>query len=134
MSGENVEVVQKMVEAFERGDYEAALESLDTDVEWSNRLYPVAEVSVRGRDAVREAFGRWMASWDAFHSQALEFIDAGERVIEVYRESARGRASGGEVQLTAAVVYEVRDRKIVRAETYPSRDAAFEAVGLGDSS
>jgi ketosteroid isomerase-like protein len=132
MSGENVELVRKMVEAFERGDYEAALNSLDADVEWSNRLYPVAGVSVRGRDAVREAFGRWMASWDAFHSEALEFIDAGERVIEVYRERARGRASGGEVQQTVAVVYEVREQKVVRAETYPSPEAAFEAAGLRD--
>jgi ketosteroid isomerase-like protein len=34
MSEENVEIVRKGVDAFNRGDYEEALAVLDQDVEW----------------------------------------------------------------------------------------------------
>jgi hypothetical protein len=34
MSEENVEIVREQIDAFNRGDYEAALAVLDKDVEW----------------------------------------------------------------------------------------------------
>jgi ketosteroid isomerase-like protein len=37
MSQENVEIVRRCCEAFNRGDYEAALDALDPDIEWDRR-------------------------------------------------------------------------------------------------
>jgi ketosteroid isomerase-like protein len=59
-----------------------------------------------------------------------ELIDAGEQVVAVQRLSGRGKASGIETKIRFAVVYTIRNGKIVRGREYWERAQALEAVGL----
>jgi ketosteroid isomerase-like protein len=54
MSQENVENVRRGYEAFARGDLDAVLERLDSDVDWHPAIAPILGVeTVRGKEAVR---------------------------------------------------------------------------------
>jgi ketosteroid isomerase-like protein len=73
----------------------------------------------------------WIDTFDQFKVEPLEVIDAGQgQVVAVFRNSGRARLSGVEADLTFAVVYTLRDGKIVRGREYWTRDEALEAAGL----
>ena len=48
------------------------------------------------------------------------------------REFRRGRGSGIELEADTAVVFEVRDGRVVRIEGYMDRAQALEAAGVSD--
>ena len=68
--------------------------------------------------------------FDELSFEPEELIDAGEQVVAVQRISGRAKASGIETELRYAVVYTIRDGKIVRGREYWERAEALEAVGL----
>jgi ketosteroid isomerase-like protein len=73
----------------------------------------------------------WIDTFDQFKVEPLEVIDAGQgQVVAVFRNSGRARLSGVEADLTFAVVYTLRDGKIVRGREHWTRDEALEAAGL----
>jgi ketosteroid isomerase-like protein len=59
-----------------------------------------------------------------------EFLDAGERVVAFILQKATGQGSGVALERHDAMVFEVRDGRIVRLDYYNNRDQALKAVGL----
>ena len=129
MSRENVEVVRRAFEAYERGDVEAMLEEVDQEVQWKQVEEPAP---VHGRDGVREAVRRWDETWDNLQAQVDEYIDAGECVVALIRFRGLGRTSGVPVEMASYHVFTVRNGKVVRMFEYGAgkRVEALEAVGL----
>src|ERR671911_2847699 len=73
MSRENVEVVREMNEAFNRGDYAAALSALASDVEWNAPSgVSIGEEVYRGHDAVRKGFALWLDAWETYRFEPAE--------------------------------------------------------------
>jgi ketosteroid isomerase-like protein len=84
MSRENVELVQRMLEAFQANDFETALSSYDPDVEWDGTNLPDGQVG-RGIDAIVET---------RFHDVLT--IDGGLIVrIEEYTERSQALEAAG---------------------------------------
>ena len=132
MSAQNVEVVRGMIDAFNRGDFEASLAYLDEDVEWHDPPdVPGAGVH-RGPEEVRRWFARWLGAWENYTARVEELIDAGDRVVVVHHERGRGRGSGVEVDNRSVNVFDVSCGKIVRRRPFPDRSQALDAVGLLD--
>jgi ketosteroid isomerase-like protein len=66
MSQENVEIVREAIEAFNRGDFEAALKRMHRDIEWQTLdAFPDAE-TYRGREEVREFWQMWRDTFRGF--------------------------------------------------------------------
>jgi ketosteroid isomerase-like protein len=84
----------------------------------------------RGFDGFRESWLDWLAPYAEYRTEVEEAIDCGERVLLLQSSSGRLEGSTKEVKLAPAVVYTVRDGKIVRFEPYADRAEALEAVGL----
>ena len=137
MSQENVEVVRRVLEAFlagvERGDMGAAFDSEHCvdDAEW----IPAPEVpgppSYHGRDGFIEFMRMWTEDFDDWSIQVERLIDAGDdRVVAVQHQRAIGKGSRVPVELHFAVVYELRDGRVVRLRNYLDPADALEAVGL----
>jgi ketosteroid isomerase-like protein len=80
MSQENVENVRRGYEAFARGDLDAVLERLDSDVDWQPAIAPILGVeTVRGKEAVRRFFIRDLfEGFDQFRAEPLSFEDLGD--------------------------------------------------------
>src|SRR5215212_5135710 len=131
MSQENVEIVTRCCEAFDRGDYETALDAFAVDVEYDLSHFPDGRV-YRGREGVREAFRIWMGTWEDYRQERKGLIDAGEEVIVPTLEHGRGKASGVELDRQTVGVWTMRDGKAVRIRFYPTVAEALEAVGLSE--
>jgi ketosteroid isomerase-like protein len=58
-----------------------------------------------------------------------ELFDIGDdRVLAVQRAAGRAKLSGAETEIRFAVVYTVRDGKLVRGREYMDRGAALKAL------
>ena len=136
MSQEAIKTVREAAAAFNRGDLDAWLEYLADDIDYRAVEGALDDHGpIHGRDAMHTYAQDWR---DTFATRSrlrveLELIDAGDdKVIAVTRGSGRAKVSGVEMGLTFAVLYTVRDGKIVRGREYWTRDEALEAAGLSE--
>jgi ketosteroid isomerase-like protein len=132
MSQENVEVVQRHIEAWNRADLTAFLAAFrsDAEIDWS-RARALYKGVYRGRGG-QEAF--WDEFWSTFEASELEVHDltgAGSEVVLWNTAHMRGR-DGIEVTARSALVYTVENGKITRLRLFQERAEALEAVGLSE--
>jgi ketosteroid isomerase-like protein len=132
MSQENVEIVRRMLSAFERAGFEALGPFVHEDFEMRQLPSFPGAASYRGESAakVMSSFSR---SFEDFSIEFEEIIDAGGDQV-VVSVSERGRPRGGSVELDQAfgILYRLRDRKLVRMEWFNSPEEALEAAGLSE--
>jgi ketosteroid isomerase-like protein len=128
MSQENVELVQGALEHF-ASTGEPPWYALGEEVEVHDH-----DILDAGEYSGHEGFGRWLedwaAAWSEYAMEPEEFLDAGERVVAFILQKATGHGSGVALERHDAMVFEVRDGKIVRLDYYNNRDQALKAVGL----
>jgi uncharacterized protein len=134
MSQENVEVVRRMLQAFADGGLDAMPELWDPDINWRAAEGAIDDAGeMHGPVAVRRYIQDWIDTFDDFSVVVEELRDVGDdRVLAIQRLSGRAKLSGTETDLRYAVVYTVRDGKIVQGREYMDKEQALEAVGLRD--
>jgi uncharacterized protein len=130
MSQENVEIVRRAIEAYERDGLDGSLAYYDPEVEWTSTGAYIEPATYRGHEGVRRYLGMMEEEFDDLRIEPLELIDADEQVISSVRISGRGKASGAPVALTLISVGSLRDGLIYRMQNYPDKAAALEAAGL----
>ena len=134
MSQENVEIVRRGLEAWQRDDFDSWLATLDPGMEWHTgleRLVEGTESFYRGHEGMRRFWHSYRTEFEDFEFAAQELRDAGEdRVVLLGRFRWRGLASGVPTESPAGLVMTVRDGKIIRSMDYFSHEEALEAVGL----
>jgi ketosteroid isomerase-like protein len=134
MSQENVDVVRRTLEAWQRDDLEAFMSGIHPAMEWHAVLESLVEgpQSVyRGHEGVRRLWHNYRTDLDAFEVEAEEIRDvAGDRVVLLGRIRWRGVASGIESESPFAMAITIRDGKMFYSLDYLSREQALEAVGL----
>jgi ketosteroid isomerase-like protein len=131
MSQENVEVVRALFEAWGRGGLDALAEFWDARIDWRAAEGALDDAGpIHGVDAMRAYVQDWLDDFGELRVEAEELIDAGEQVVAVQRISGRAKASGIETEIRYAVVYTIRDGKIMRGREYWERAQALEAAGL----
>jgi ketosteroid isomerase-like protein len=135
MSQENVELVRRAYEAWNRGDIDAVVQFAAPDGE-----YRPASLAVipPGMDAVyfgRDGFARFARDfvdlWDEFSIEPEHVIDRGDKVVALVRLRGVGRG-GVSVEAPLAHVITLRDGLCVRLDSYPDRQKAFKAIGLSE--
>jgi ketosteroid isomerase-like protein len=127
MSHEMMDVVRAMMQAFSRGDAESALALLHPDVEFDATARPDGRVW-RGRDGVRQAMAEWVGAWNDYRLTVEQLIDAGDRVICLWTERGRGKASGAELEIRGGSIYTVSGGLITHMVGYDRREKALEAT------
>jgi ketosteroid isomerase-like protein len=135
MSQENVELVRRSHEAFNRG-VEALLSGgfLSPEFVWDLSPSGIPGLGVyRGHDEVRSFLeDDWFQAFpfEEWELEVEELIDHGEQVIVMTRQRGRGQTSGAGAELELASIFTLRDGQIVRVETHLDREKALEAAGL----
>jgi ketosteroid isomerase-like protein len=131
MSQENVELVRRGFEAFNRGDLDAAVADFSADCEYiPSGAVPDAAPVYRGPEGYKQ-FGRWL--WEEFDDARIEvheLIDAGDQVMVSMTNQGRGRRSGAETSWHVWQVWTVRDGKVARGQGFTRKEEALEAAGL----
>lgn len=126
MEPDNVELVRRLWDAFERGGIEAVLEIADPDVEWEP--YGGGGTVYRGHDGLR-AYMRWRGDREEEADARLYSAFAKENFV-VGRGEVQIRGPRGIVTMQPGWLYEFRDGKLVRFRGFPTQEAALEAAGL----
>ena len=132
MSQENLEIVRRAFETFNRGGPEALLAWLAPDLEWHDLPdQPDAEVH-HGHTGFIAAFKQFFGELEDYTVKVDETIDQGERVVVCARVIGRGRGSGAMFELPVVGVWTLQNGLVVRAVWFQRRKEALEAVGLSE--
>ena len=131
MSQQNVEIVWRCLAARDRGDYSTASELFDRDVVVDLSARPDGRIYY-GRAEAAKALRSWVELWDDYGYEPEDVLDAGEKVVVLFRETGRGRESGAATVFLGATVWTIQHGKVVHTKTYTDRSEALEAVGLGE--
>jgi len=124
---ENIELVRAGYEAFNRRQFESALETADETTTW-RPFFSVETEQLVGKSAI-------LAAWEN-QSEMMDLrIDVDElialddtHVLAVATWTGRGAGSGAELSQTNAQVFTVVDGRLRAVETYKSKGEAIAAV------
>jgi hypothetical protein len=128
MSQDNVESVRAIIDAYNRGDFDAIRKTTPPEFVL---VPPGGQTPIKGADRVRE----WMEP-TAFESQViepLEFRVAKNKVLIRQRSKIRGAGSGIEIDFLSWAVWTFNEAGVaVRLEVYSDHEKAqaLEAAGL----
>jgi uncharacterized protein len=132
MSEENVETVRAGYDAFNRGDIEAVVATLDPAIEW----WPAADEPItqpyRGYDGYRTLVGEIREYVPDLQAEIEEVFAVADQIVTRLRFWGRGRDSGVPVEIRETNVARFRDGKIIEVREYREKADALEAVGLSE--
>jgi ketosteroid isomerase-like protein len=129
MSDQNVDKARDFIDAYNRRDFDAAVEAFDPEIEW---VLPERQSSdsCRGPDEVKRFWEGLDETFDELRLEPQEYVDAGDRVATRLRHHGRGKRSGLEIneELYHQVVT-FRGGRMVRIEYFGEWSEALEAAG-----
>jgi ketosteroid isomerase-like protein len=132
VSQENVEKTRDYIDAYNRRDFDAAMEFFDPQVEWVLPEHQSSDSGV-GLGHIRRFWDGLDETFDELRLDAQEFVDGGDRVAVRLRFYGRGKGSG--LELETEMYHQVtffRDGMMVRIEYVESWPEALEAAGIGE--
>jgi ketosteroid isomerase-like protein len=133
MSLENVEIVKRALDAFNRRDLDAYDDLYTPDYQWFPALTGTVEGgNYRGRAGMEAWFVEASDTWEWFRMVTDELRDLGDRVLGLGRIEGRGRGSGVQLDAPAGIIIELRGDKISRVRTYLDHGEALRAAGLSE--
>jgi ketosteroid isomerase-like protein len=130
VSQENVDKTLGFITAYNRRDFEAAVQHFDPDIDW---VLPALQRSdsCRGREEVIRFWEGLDDTFDELRLDPQEWVDAGDLVAVRLRYYGRGKGSG--LELDTEMYHQVAtflDGTIVRMEYFTSWDQALAAAGV----
>jgi len=130
MSQENVEVVRRHIEAWNRRDLTAWLDLFhsDAEIDWS-RARGLFKGVYRGRGGHEAFWGEFWSTFEDVQSENHGLAEAGSEIVLSNTVHIRGR-QGIEVVASSTHVFTVENGKITRFRLFQERAEALEAVGL----
>ena len=136
MSQENVESVQRAVEAWNADDLDAFLAELDADVEWHPAIQPGLEgraTTYRGHEGARTVWGEDRGeAWERLTNRPEELRDLGESVLALGHLDLTARTTGIAFSQEVGEVFDFRAGKIVRIRDFLTHAEALETAGLSE--
>jgi ketosteroid isomerase-like protein len=130
MSEENIGIVRRLFEHWERGEWNEGRDLFDDSCEvvFGTSAFPDPGAYLIGRDALR-AWMNFIEAFETFATEVDQIVEADGRVVVLAWIRGRGRVSGADVDARVGAVFSLRDGKIVRYELI-DRQEALEAAGL----
>jgi ketosteroid isomerase-like protein len=130
MSEENVEIVRRLYEAWGRGDYSAAMDSIDPEIEVDLAVGLDLDGSYRGHGEIAEMQRGFWAEFEDPQNEIKELIPVGDDVVAGVRFYGRGKRSGVKVDMPGWHMWRLREGKVVRWWLRPTKEEALKAAGL----
>jgi ketosteroid isomerase-like protein len=129
VSDENVDVLRRVIDAFNRRDEEAALALADPAVELESAL--VEKQVFRGHQGLRQYRQNLDEAWSEWHTANDELIEAeGDRVLHLYRIVGKGKGSGVAIEADIAMLWTIREGRLLRGKVFLDQAEARAAAGL----
>ena len=131
MSQENVEIVRRGHDAFNRRDKAGWIAVCDPNAEnFPPREWPESTL-VRGAEAIWEFFIEAQEMFEHGSFELDELIEANpDKVVGHQRRQMRGKASGAAIDWNYWIVFTLRNGMVARIDWFADRAEALKAVGL----
>ena len=122
--------MRRLLEAVNRRDFDAMLETGDPEIE----IVTLMSGTYRGHAGWRQLVEQMAEEVSGFQFVPEDFIDVGhDRVVAVTRWVGTERTSGIAVpDTTIGFVYTFRDGLVVRQDAFRNKAEALKAVGLAE--
>jgi ketosteroid isomerase-like protein len=133
MSLENIEIVERVLDAWNRADVETVLALADPDVEYVNSPGAVEPGTRRGHDGLADVVRKQWESFPGSRQEIVRHHDRGEEVLVEARMSWLMPGSESQVDIESLISWTVRRGKIVRCEVLGAGSdvpSALAAAGL----
>ena len=133
MSQENVEIVRRGTDAYNRRDLDGILENWAPDavLDWSRSRGFDAGV-FRGHGEIRAHWQRLLEAFDEVRIELVDPIEVEEGLLVVENVGyLRGR-DGIEVQTRSAWLITIRDGETISFTLYQTKQEALEAAGVSE--
>ena len=131
MSEENIEIVRRSTDAYNRRDLDGILENWAPDavVDWTNsRGLEVAVV--RGHEAIRAFMQRFLETFDEIRLELNDIVEVEDDLLVVENVAhVRGR-DGIETQARSAWLISIQDGMQTSLTMYQTKQEALEAARL----
>jgi ketosteroid isomerase-like protein len=130
MSQENVDLVRRSIDAYNRRDLETieTLNHPDVELDWSASRGLQAGV-YHGWEEVRGFYDTFLETFEEVKVHPERFIDSSDSVVVPNSAQIRGR-DGIETTARSALVFELHGGRIARICLYQETGEALEAAGV----
>jgi ketosteroid isomerase-like protein len=129
MSHENVELVRRVLNSFNKEGDDAAAAFYDPAVVLDNSQSPFPDAGVyRGLEGVRKWFEGLAEAFGDFKYEVEALQDLGDQVAVLLRLRGRAPHSGIGVDYRFAPLITVRNGKIIRIDRFTDLEEALEAA------
>jgi ketosteroid isomerase-like protein len=128
MSQENVEIVRRNNDAYNRRDLDAYFDTVAETVTFRSRFSAMDRRVYRGRDDLRRYFAELDEVWSRYEMNLERLVAVGTRVAGLFHLHAVGRESGLQLEEHPGVVFRLEAGKVVQIDAYPTQAEALEAV------
>jgi ketosteroid isomerase-like protein len=130
MSQENVEVVTRLYEAWQRDGFGVVPELMDPDIEWVNPSYAVEPGTRHGYAGFAAAASSFTSVYHESRVKDATFYDAGDRIAVKASIASRSMGSKFPIDALRGYVFDLRGGKVTRFAWFNDPAEALEAVGL----
>lgn len=125
-----MEIVKRVIDAFNRRDADAMADLTTLDVEWFPAMGALEGEVFRGREGVATYWGRLDEAWEEYRLVVDEYRDLGGCVLILGRVVGRGRGSGVPVETPTGGTWDLRGGKVRRTRAFLDHGEALRAAGL----
>jgi ketosteroid isomerase-like protein len=126
---DRIELVRRLIDAFNQRDLTAALDCLHPDIE-ARPLDPPG--LMLGHAGVREGWAVLGERFESVSVNAGAFVASGDHVMVPVHRRAQPRDGGADVDARIFQVYEITEGKVTRFSEHPDESAALVEFGLED--
>ena len=131
MSQENLEILRRWIDAWNRGDLDTHARLFEVDAEVITDPSWMEPGPFKGRTAIRRWYEGLRESWGGRDEAVLtELFAVSGQVVARWDGKVRGRASGIDTRLDLTAVNLVEAGRIVRQQYYFDHAEALKALGL----
>jgi ketosteroid isomerase-like protein len=148
VSTENVQLARRIIDGLPLDDLAAAFRDEERIAAMAAALQPFVDPEVEivrigpeytgegvryvGLGGFREFWTDWLEPWESLRIETEEFLDAGDRVVQLVRQSGRTRTGSIPIEGRGAAVMTFCSGKATRIEFHLDRERAMKSAGLAD--
>jgi ketosteroid isomerase-like protein len=122
---QTIETLRSAYAAFNRGDMDAAVASLDPNIEWVEPVEFPGGGARQGREAVKQYLTQSRAGWAEGSSEPEGFVISNDKVVVFVHAGFRLKNTDTWQVIRLADVYTVQDNKIVAMHAFVDRKEAL---------
>jgi uncharacterized protein len=128
MAATNLDLVRSLYDAFARGDQEFIADAFDPEVEFHQTEQLPWGGHYKGYPEGVQPFFTRLKSHVNSRVEVERIWEAGDAVVVVGRTRGQVRASGKQFDLSAVVIWRIRNGKVISFEPFIDTPAMLEAL------